>query len=375
MAAARHTAAFGRPRVGRDRRSGALVHELEHVRRGDWAVHLAARVAGTVFWFHPLVWIAFRRMCLEAERACDDAVLLRAESTGYASQLVQLARRMTKLRLHPTVGMASRSDLAARVSAILDTAQARGRLHTASVVTGLLAAVVLALAIAPLRAVGVGGHSPSAPTMQGVDAPRDQPGRSEGVADGGLASSQVPRERRETSRRLIEALDRALFEAAEDGSLSDISELLAAGGNVNAALAGDGSPIIGAARTGRLAAVELLLERGADPGVVVRGDGSPLIMAAREGHVEIVEVLLDRGADIEQVAPGDENALIQASARGHLSVVELLVARGANVNTRVWAERSSFFGASGEWRTPLSMAERGGHDDVVAYLRSAGAEE
>ena len=28
-----------------------------------------------------------------------------------------------------------------------------------------------------------------------------------------------------------------------------------------------------------------------------------------------------------------------------------------------------------EWRTPLNMAERGGHKDVVAFLRAAGARE
>jgi len=74
------------------------------------------------------------------------------------------------------------------------------------------------------------------------------------------------------------------------------------------------------------------------------------------------------------VVPGDENALIQASAGGHLSAVRLLVERGADVNMRVWADQSGP-GRTGEWRTPLSQARRGGHAAIVAFLLSAGASQ
>jgi ankyrin repeat protein len=97
-------------------------------------------------------------------------------------------------------------------------------------------------------------------------------------------------------------------------------------------------------------------------------------MAAREGHVDIVQLLLDRGADVDLIVPGDENALIQASAEGRLAVVRLLVSRRANVNARVFVE-SAYERPQGEWRTPLTMAIRGRHHDVVAFLRSAGAVE
>ena len=76
----------------------ALVHEMEHVRRADWAVHCLARAVCAAYWFHPLVWIAWRQLALEAERACDDAVLRRSEATAYADQLVGLARRLSVAR-------------------------------------------------------------------------------------------------------------------------------------------------------------------------------------------------------------------------------------------------------------------------------------
>jgi hypothetical protein len=168
------------------------------------------------------------------------------------------------------------------------------------------------------------------------------------------------------------ALNTGLIEAAEDGELDDVTDLLADGADVNAVAQGDGSPLIVAARQGHAAVVRLLLDRGADPNLAVVGDGNPLIMAAREGHRQVVVLLLERGANVDAIVPGDETALIQASGAGHLDVVKLLVAHGANVNARAWAE-SARDRTSGEWRTPLSMARKNGHDAVVTYLISVGA--
>lgn len=130
----------------------ALVHELEHVRRADWATQLIARVVCACYWFHPLIWMAWRRLHLEAERACDDAVLECAESGDYAEQLVSLARRLSMARTLPSLAMANRSDLSARVVALLDGTRRRGRVGyaaTAGIVSG---AGLLALVLACLRA-------------------------------------------------------------------------------------------------------------------------------------------------------------------------------------------------------------------------------
>jgi hypothetical protein len=196
--------------------------------------------------------------------------------------------------------------------------------------------------------------------------------------------------------RAARALDRALLEAAEDGDVQGINDLLAAGADVNAPVDGDGSALIVAAREGRVDIVRLLLDRGADPNLGVEGDGSAIIMAAREGHIGVVELLLQRGAHIDQVVDGDENALIQAAGEGELEMVKLLVSRGADVNTRVRVRRmivtqgaTSVVDASGlsrvvpvrrsqvheEWRSALSVAREGGREEVVAYLISVGAQE
>jgi beta-lactamase regulating signal transducer with metallopeptidase domain len=350
----------------------ALVHELEHVRRGDWAIQLAARATCILYWFHPLVWVALRRLSLEAERAADDAVVRSSEHTEYAEQLVSLAGRLSKARTQPALGMANRSNLSARISALLDDSQRRGRAGWRPTAIALIVASLVVLAIAPVRA-----------------APQSRKQHA--------ASAQAPGSQSNTTGgRVASALDRELVRAAEDGDISGIDELLRAGANVNCTILAS-SPLIGAAREGRLDAVRLLLDRGADPNLAA-AMGSALIHAADEGHVDIVSLLLDRGARIDQTAKFGDNALHHASANGHQEVVKLLVARGADVNARaqaVWKtvkigytpmthravkingtiQRADDTPKPGEWRTPLGVAARGGHKDVVAFLLASGARE
>jgi TonB family protein len=136
----------------------AMIHELEHVRRGDWAVHCLARAICSAYWFHPLVWIALRQLGLEAERACDDAVLGRSDATAYADQLVRLARRLSAAAKgpaakSPVLAMANRADLKKRVGAVLDSRQKRGRAGAVAVTLACVGGVSLVLTLSPLRMV------------------------------------------------------------------------------------------------------------------------------------------------------------------------------------------------------------------------------
>ena len=361
----------------------ALTHEFEHVRRFDWPVHLTSRVIASLYWFHPLAWTAWRRLCFEAERACDDAVLQNEESTAYADQLVSLAERTSGAHAQLALGMAHRGDLSLRVTSLLDNTQPRGRASRLVAATALAGAALVAIALAPMNAVG---------------QPTPQPNAQPAPQSNNKPPSAV--------RTRPSALDRALYESSEAGELTAIGALLNSGANVNALVHGDGTPLLGAARKGHLDAVRLLLDRGADPNLGISGDGNPLLTAADGGHLEcvqlllsrgaipdagvigdgnalinaaanghlsIVGLLLDRGATIDLVVPGDENAIIQASENGHLAVVKYLVSRGANVNSRVWVERGD--DGRGEWRTPLNRAQKNGHTAVVEYLKSVGARE
>ena len=146
----------------------ALVHELEHVRRVDWLTQCVARAVAAAYWFHPIVWMAWRQLVVEAERACDDAVLRRSspksvedgEAESYAEQLVVLAQRLSAHATQPQLAMASRRDLSTRIVAVLDRHQPRGRAGVLSVATAAAACVVLVLAMSPLRVVA-GAQTPA----------------------------------------------------------------------------------------------------------------------------------------------------------------------------------------------------------------------
>jgi len=326
----------------------ALMHEIEHIQRGDWLMQIVARTVAAVYWFHPLVWTAWRRLCLEAERSCDDAVVISEERTDYAEQLVTLAQRMSATPAQPMLGMANRSDLSTRVTAVLDDRLQRGRAGFAFAAVTVAAAALMVLAVAPVRAIAKAEAAPA-------------------------ASAEDQSRRPASGQRKPRALDRALYEAANDGDMDEVKELIGAGANPNAKIEGDGSPLIGAARSGRADITRLLLDQGADPNGAVAGDGSPLINAASRGRLDQVQMLVDRGADVNLAVEGDENPLMNAAEGGHLAIVQLLVSKGADIHTRIRNER--YDGSGGEWRTALSQARKNGHTNVVQYLQSLGARE
>jgi beta-lactamase regulating signal transducer with metallopeptidase domain len=69
-----------------------LVHELAHIRRGDYAVHVLTELASALHWFNPLVRWALERSREEQESACDDEVLRDGTAPGpYASHLLHFA--------------------------------------------------------------------------------------------------------------------------------------------------------------------------------------------------------------------------------------------------------------------------------------------
>jgi TonB family protein len=146
-----------------ERRRIVLLHELAHVRRGDVAMHLFARVAFALYWWNPLVWTAWREFLKERERATDDLVLnAGTRASDYAGHLLEVARTMraSSATSWAAIAMArnsgarhsraGRSQLEGRLVAILDTGVNRKTPGRA----GAWAAAAIAIAmVAPLAAV------------------------------------------------------------------------------------------------------------------------------------------------------------------------------------------------------------------------------
>jgi|CXWL01.1.fsa_nt_gi beta-lactamase regulating signal transducer with metallopeptidase domain len=138
-------------------RDAVLIHELGHVRRRDLLGHTLGRVACAVYWFHPLVWTAARRLRDASERACDDlAIRLGSRPSEYAEHLLQIVTAVGRPAV-PSVAlaMAQRKEFEGRMLAILDPAlrrEAPPRWQVASITGALMVMSLLVAAAAPAPA-------------------------------------------------------------------------------------------------------------------------------------------------------------------------------------------------------------------------------
>lgn len=107
-----------------DRLRIVLLHEQSHIDRYDVFTQAIAHVACVLYWFNPLVWQAARRMQLERELACDDAILFSGENPNdYAEHLIDIAAAV-KARwrmLQTTSAMVTHTNLQTRVRRLLQT--------------------------------------------------------------------------------------------------------------------------------------------------------------------------------------------------------------------------------------------------------------
>jgi beta-lactamase regulating signal transducer with metallopeptidase domain len=136
-----------------DRIQAVLHHELAHVLRSDWVVALIANLLRAVYWFNPLLWIAYRRLRHEGERACDDLVLTSGISgSEYAKLLLDVARESAQRRhpWSPAIAIAHHSTLEGRIRAMLAARVNREPLSSVvrATTVALLAAVTMSIGVA-----------------------------------------------------------------------------------------------------------------------------------------------------------------------------------------------------------------------------------
>jgi beta-lactamase regulating signal transducer with metallopeptidase domain len=159
------------------RRRAVLCHELAHIRRLDLPVNALAQLACAVYWFHPLVWLAARKLRQEGERACDDLVLgVGTRPSEYADHLLQIVCGAARART-PAVAlpMAERREFEGRMLAILerDTRREPPARRHALTLAGFAVALLL-----PLAALGPAARRPANPPATSADKPADGSARA-----------------------------------------------------------------------------------------------------------------------------------------------------------------------------------------------------
>ena len=129
----------------------ALAHELAHVKRCDdlWIQCLAWLKA--IYFFHPLVWVCFRKCQHERERLCDRAVIQSGEMSPatYGQALLDIfARQFHSARGLPALSPAAK--LVANRLTSLNQYKGRGN----SPLLGTVFILVLALLMLPMATTG-----------------------------------------------------------------------------------------------------------------------------------------------------------------------------------------------------------------------------
>jgi len=163
-----------------------------------------------------------------------------------------------------------------------------------------------------------------------------------------------------------------LIKAAQGGHNDAVRVLLEAKADSNIRGFAGKTALYWAVERGYADVVALLLERHADPDVKSDAGLSPLMEAAKNGRVDIVKALIASNAAVDAREGGDilpgtldtsgaaaMTALMFAAIGGHAEVVQALLDAGADVSIR-----------NNNGQTALEEAQKSGHADIVAVLRS-----
>ena len=174
-----------------ERRTVVLMHEVVHVRRRDALRQLLSGIVLSLYWFHPLCWVASKLAAASREEACDERVLeLGSRPSEYARHLMSLATGPTSARL-PAAALSmarqSPSRLEKRIMAILRPRRPR----TSALVSGALLTVTGLLGLSTAIAHPVPREQTDAPVTRADQTVSREIGEENPAAIVGAADEQT----------------------------------------------------------------------------------------------------------------------------------------------------------------------------------------
>jgi beta-lactamase regulating signal transducer with metallopeptidase domain len=150
-------------RLSKAQLRSVLIHELHHVRRWDGLVNLLQGLLGAVYFFHPVVWWANRRIRQLREDACDErtVAVLEGNRKPYGEAIFRVAEILGYSAPPLTLGVLdSTSPLTQRLRRILDPRLPidRGPSWKSTLILLAAVAILLPAGAQPTASVADGPH-------------------------------------------------------------------------------------------------------------------------------------------------------------------------------------------------------------------------
>lgn len=169
-----HPAIYLAPGLSGAAREYVLCHERVHIKRKDPQIKAAALFLVSIYWFHPLIWLAFKKMCEDMEMSCDEQVVERMGAEikkEYSSTLLKMAQGTDKASLLAAFGG---NEVKSRVKNILS--YRRPKTWIAIVLLVVVAAVGIGLGVNPGKrdASAASGNVGDKSDPDGVNVPEGE---------------------------------------------------------------------------------------------------------------------------------------------------------------------------------------------------------
>ena len=154
-----------------------------------------------------------------------------------------------------------------------------------------------------------------------------------------------------------------LFQAVQQGNLSDISNAIKNGADINGQDENGNTPLHWAAKSGNLENIKYLITTGAKINIKNKIGNAPLRWAAWSGNLEVVKYFVELGSDVNLQDKNGNTPIHEAAESGTLEMMEYFVDKKANIHIQ---------NKNGE--SPLYVACKSGKFEIVKYLVEHGAD-
>ncbi len=312
-----------------------LGHELSHVVRFDAIVHTLQIFAQVVFWFHPFVWWANRKIRAEREKCCDEMTIvsLHALPEDYSEAIVDvLAVKYESIRPVPSLAVAGPvKNIEERIKTMLRPGKKFYKRPSLIAATFVL---LLALLTVPTALV-LTARAETKPNAEAKEKSPTMPGPV-GYIYSNPDFYEHPRSPTTPGPVgwIYSSEPTALFRAIENRNTARVKAAVAQGADLEAKNRDGCTPLYAAVARpgGNRAMIKLLLEAGANPNARDPRGQIPLHVAVRHG-IQCVEQLVSAGSNVNARDKKGTGPAMTAFELGETDMFDLMVAHGATVST------------------------------------------